>query len=361
MRGGAIKSMLMNKTGESRSGRVCNAALILCLLISSSAEADLWVRSGPGHAYISPEQLHFRTGKAGDEVSMSVASVKGIPFVATWHSTNTSQTGDKSYYASYYEGYVSYLPPGSAARWYKLTDILEFSAQSTYYNTQNVESSLRFAYGLSTDFTLGSDGLHTTDSFFEPWAKAVTIKFRLTKDAVDTPVFIPAIDLFSVFSLYVTNGQTTGLEAFGGRYPPEWTFSINSGFISVPGAACSVSPASLDVDFGAMPPSRVNGTQQKKELQITCNKNAALKFSVQGVGSTMDNGVAVLKMSNKDDIVARIKTDNLADQQGFFPLSVKKDVPISVPFFFELQSISSKVSPAPGKFDGAGWIIFNYE
>ncbi|EAR6709743.1 hypothetical protein EWN99_24100 [Salmonella enterica] len=361
MRGGAIKSMLMNKTGESRSGRVCNAALILCLLISPSAEASLWVRSGPGHAYISPEQLRFRTGKAGDEVSMPVTSVKGGPFTATWHSTKTGQTVSEDYYAGYYESYVSSLPPGSAPHWYKLTDILEFSAQSTYYNTHNVESSLHFTFGLYSNFMFGPDGSHLTESFYEPWAKGVTIRFRLTKDAVDTPVFIPAMDMFSVFVIYATERETTGLEAFGGRYPPEWTFSINSGFISVPGAACSVSPASLDVDFGAMPPSRVNGTQQKKELQITCNKNAALKFSVQGVGSTMDNGVSVLKMSNKDDIVARIKTDNLADQQGYFPLSVKKDVPTSVPFFFELQSTGSKPSPAPGKFDGAGWIIFNYE
>ncbi|EDG9410692.1 fimbrial protein [Salmonella enterica subsp. enterica serovar Tennessee] len=361
MRGGAIKSMLMNKTGESRSGRVCNAALILCLFISSSAEAHLWVRSGPGHAYISPEQLHFRTGKAGDEVSMPVTSVKGVPFTMIWHSTKTDQTVAEAYNADFYESYVSHQPPGSDAHWYKLTDILEFSAQNTYYKIHNVESSLHFTFGLRTDFLLSPEGAHALDSFYEPWAKGITIRFRLTKDAVDTPVFIPAMDLFSVFSLYAGEYETTGLEAFGGRYPPEWTFSINSGFISVPDAACSVSPASLDVDFGAMPPSRVNGTQQKKELQITCNKNAALKFSVQGVGSTMDNGVSVLKMSNKDDIVARIKTDNLADQQGYFPLSVKKDVPTSVPFFFELQSTGSKASPAPGKFDGAGWIIFNYE
>ncbi|EDQ9668275.1 fimbrial protein [Salmonella enterica subsp. enterica serovar Bredeney] len=362
MRGSAIKSVLVNQTSESRSGWGGYAVLILCLLISPSAGAYLWVRSGPGQIRINPEELIFRTGKAGDEVSMSVSDIKSGGFSSIWHSTYPMRSA-QDWTADYYESYVSSLPPGSDSNWYKLTDILEFSAQNSYYGSHTIESSLHYSLSLpATIFHLGYEGQSTPDSLYLPWAQGTTLRFRLTKDVVDSPVFIPAMDLFSFFSMYVSSTESSAqILLFGKKHPPEWLFSINSGFISVPQAACSVSPTSLDVDFGTMPSSRVNGAQQKKELQITCNKNAALKLSIQGVDSAIDNGATVLKMSNRDDIVARVKTDNLADQDGYFPLSVKKDVPISIPFFFELQSTGSKPSPAPGQFDGSGWVIFSYQ
>ncbi|EAY4651383.1 fimbrial protein [Salmonella enterica] len=334
--------------------------LLLCLLFASpSVMAYLWVRSGPGMVYVNPNDLHFATGKAGDVVSLSGPDIGGGLVTTThWHTTSP-QKKTEIIYANYYESYVSARPSGNSESWFKLTDALEFSAQSTYYNYQQIENSLSYHYSSSDTYYLEPDGATTQMSFWEPWAKGLTLKFRLTQDIVDTPVYIPAMLMFHSYSLY-SNGNESGADllTFGEKYPPQWTFSISSGFITAPNAACSVSPSSLNVDFGDMSPGSVNGRQQKKELQITCNKDAALKFSISSVDSTMENGFAVLKMSNRNDIVARVKTDDLASQ-SFFHVSVTKDVPTSIPLFFELKSTKSEVSP--GEFNGSGWVIFSYE
>ncbi|ENK9379944.1 hypothetical protein AB4H02_004162 [Salmonella enterica] len=327
------------------------------------ANADLYsVGDGMGRILINPEQLKFNTGKAGDTVTMSANSFDSTPFTGRWFTTSKA-TSVQTLFANFYTTYVSSLPSGTSDGWFKLTDSLEFSAINSYYGNVPVTPQRKLILGQQSTYPLGYNGMSAAQGPWGPWISGTILKFRLTKDAIDTPTYIPAMDLFDYLVLYDTQSSASEAEklAFLNTIPSPifFRFSVMPGFIKVPEPMCNVYPSQLDIDFGVFPVSQINEQVIQKTLQMTCNKNSSLKMMISGVGSVIDNGSYVLK-ANRDDVVVRVKTGQMADLQGYVhDINPVKDIPFSIPLSFEIKSIKSKVEP--GNIVSNGWIVFSYE
>lgn len=332
---------------------------MLITIFSFPVNAYLYgVEGNMGHIQINPEQLVFKTGKAGDSVTLAASSFDATPFTGHWVTTSNA-TSEQNLYMRYYTTFVSSLPSGTSDGWFKLTDAVEFSSISVDFPVTSQRKLMLTSEG---ERTVGYNGSPATATAFIPWVSMIILKFRLTKDAIDTPTYIPAIDLFDYMAVY-SSGDSSDAErlAFLNTIssPVQFRFSVTPGFISVPDPMCKVYPNQLDIDFGVFPVSKINEQVIQKTLQMTCNKNTSLKMIISGAGGTIDNGLYVLK-TNRDDVVVQVKTDHLADPQGYVHgLTPVKDIPFAIPLSFDIKSIKSGVEP--GDIVSNGWIVFSYE
>ncbi|EAO1992412.1 hypothetical protein E0G79_21810 [Salmonella enterica] len=338
------------------------ACCMSILLVSERAKAELYVYYSYNSSIdIIPESLHFQTGRAGDVVTVSANQFTSVIGTAVSQSTNPTPEC-RSNLANFYATYVTHLPAGSEPGWFRLTDVLEFTMYDPGNGNATLNGDYSVTYGESNTYTLCGNGYSkSSEAPWSPWVKRLVFKFRLLKDAIDTPTYIPPLYLIDYRGIYDSsrNASTAELTRFISSAPaPLWRFNTRAGYLSIPDAKCKVTPNNLTVDFGDITSSQIEKINLKENLSVSCNETVTLKLKIEGVNSST-SGTGVDLKTNRDNLLARVNLDRTADSLGYFKgYKVNAGTALNIPMDFELKKTGTV---SPGQLVSNAWLILTHD